>query len=29
MEQALAARWCATGITIAGAEDNGVISAVS
>jgi hypothetical protein len=29
MEQALAARWCATGITFAGAEDNGVISAVS
>jgi hypothetical protein len=29
MEQALAARWCATGITFAAAEDNGVISAVS
>jgi hypothetical protein len=29
MEQALAARWCATGITFTGAEDNGVISAVS
>ena len=27
--QALAAGWCATGITFVGAEDNGVISAVS
>jgi hypothetical protein len=29
MKQALAARWCATGITFAGAGDNGLISAVS
>jgi hypothetical protein len=27
--QALAAGWCATGIIFVGAEDNGVISAVS
>jgi hypothetical protein len=27
--QALAAGWCATGFTFVGAEDNGVISAVS
>jgi hypothetical protein len=27
--QALGAGWCATGITFVGAEDNGVISAVS
>ena len=29
MAQALAAGWCATGITFVGAEDDGVISAVS
>jgi hypothetical protein len=29
MAQALAARWCATGNTFVGAEDNGVISAMS
>jgi hypothetical protein len=29
MAQALAARWCATGMTFVGAEDNGVITAMS